>query len=426
MKTNTFATVLWFMLLLLTLSSCYDKVEITRTYTVVEPVYMSTQEIRSSVGIVQPEPLKAPGKIYMLGNFLFINEPGEGVHVIDNSNPELPKNISFIKIPGNYDIAGMGNLLYADSYMDLVILDISNLEQVQVVYRNENIFQQILDGWTFDPDNGVIIDWVEVQKIEVSEGEVQNMGFPTFFNMAGNRMAVMDMAMVPQMAAPQPQVGIGGSMARFTISQNHLYTIDQNSLYTFDLSDPQNPPQFPTINVGWGIETIFPYKDMLFIGAQNGMHIYSIQNPSNPEKLSMYQHVLSCDPVVVQDTIAYVTLRGGTECRGFTNQLDIINIKDPSRPRLLVSHPMIHPHGLGIDGKTLFICEGEHGLKVFDASDIFRINANLKQHFRGFNAFDVIPYQGHLMLIGLDGLYQYTYTEGEELTLLSKLAIEKP
>lgn len=425
MKTNTITFTLCFSIFTFFMSSCYDKVELTRTYTVMEPVYMSTAEIRASVGIVQPEPLQTPGKIYMLGNFLFINEPGEGVHVIDNANPEDPKNISFIKIPGNFDIAGMGNLLYADSYMDLVILDISNLNDVQVVHRNENIFQQMIDSWTFDPENGVIIDWVEVQKIEVSEGEVQNMGFPTFFSMAGNRMAVLDVAIMPQMAAPQPHTGVGGSMARFTISHNHLYTIDQNFLYTFDLSDPQNPPQFPSISVGWGIETIFPYQDMLFIGAQNGMHIYSIQNPSNPVKLSMYQHVLSCDPVVVQDTIAYVTLRGGTECRGFTNQLDIINIKDPSRPRLMVSHPMINPHGLGIDGNTLFICEGAHGLKVFDAKDPLRINANLKQHFRDFDAFDVIPYRGHLMLIGLDGLYQYAYTEGEELRLLSKLTIER-
>ena len=34
----------------------------------------------------------------------------------------------------------------------------------------------------------------------------------------------------------------------------------------------------------------------------------------------------SCDPVVVQGDYAFVTLRGGTECQGFSNQLDIIDI----------------------------------------------------------------------------------------------------
>ena len=65
------------------------------------------------------------GKIYIKGDYIFINEKKEGIHVIDNSDPSNPRNISFIAIPGNLDIAVMGNILYGDSYTDLVAVDIT-------------------------------------------------------------------------------------------------------------------------------------------------------------------------------------------------------------------------------------------------------------------------------------------------------------
>src|SRR5687767_14036838 len=99
--------------------------------------------------------------------------------------------------------------------------------------------------------------------------------------------------------------GKGGSLARFTIAGNYLYLADWSSLKLFDISIPQQPVQKPTVNVGFGIETIFPYKDKLFIGAMQGMYIYSIANPATPVKQASVQHLRSCDPVVANDSIAY-------------------------------------------------------------------------------------------------------------------------
>ena len=212
-------------------------------------------------------------------------------------------------------------------------------------------------------------------------------------------------------------------MARFTITGNFLYAIDHSNLYTINIQNPESPTQAPLKQVGWGIETIFPYQGNLFIGAQNGMHIYSIANPQSPEKLSTFSHVQSCDPVVVNDTLAYVTLRGGTPCGGFTNQLDIINIKNLQSPQLLVSHSMTEPYGLGYDKGLLFICEGSHGLKVFDVTNIYDMSKRLLDQVTDVHAYDVIPYQDVLMLVGLDGLYQYDYSDPADLKLISRLPI---
>ena len=86
------------------------------------------------------------------------------------------------------------------------------------------------------------------------------------------------------------------------------------------------------------------------------MHIYDVSNPASPQKLSVYQHVYSCDPVVVEGDFAYVTLNSlNTWCGRFSNQLDIIDISDLSDPKLIKQYAMESPLGLGIYGNLLFV-----------------------------------------------------------------------
>ena len=141
------------------------------------------------------------------------------------------------------------------------------------------------------------------------------------------------------------------------------------------------------------------------------MHIIDINDPLNPAEISNYQHVRSCDPVIVDGDLAYVTLRSGTACQGFTNQLEVIDISDLSSPELLHVYAMDNPHGLGKDGDALFICDGDSGLKVYDASDASTIDQKQLAHYSNIQAFDVIPLNNVAMMIGEDGLFQYDYSD---------------
>jgi hypothetical protein len=125
------------------------------------------------------------------------------------------------------------------------------------------------------------------------------------------------------------------------------------------------------------------------------------------------------------DHYAYVTLRSGTACQGFTNQLEVIDISDLRTPSLVKVYPMQNPHGLGIDNGTLFICEGEYGLKVFDAKNVTTIDQGLLAHFKDKDAYDVIPLGNILVVIGKDGLYQYDYSDPKNLKLLSVIPVVK-
>src|SRR4028119_1313041 len=79
--------------------------------------------------------------------------------------------------------------------------------------------------------------------------------------------------------------GQGGSLARFAIAGNYLYTVDHAKLSVHDVTNPGNPVLKKTVNIGFDIETIFPFKDKLFIGSSSVVHIFSITDPVNPRKL---------------------------------------------------------------------------------------------------------------------------------------------
>src|SRR5690606_23734313 len=153
-------------------------------------------------------------------------------------------------------------------------------------------------------------------------------------------------------------LGVGGSMARFTTMGDRLYILSDFSLETVDISSGQNPEKMGTTDITFNAETIYPFGNYLYIGTTNGMHIYSISATGIPEHVSATGHLQSCDPVIADDSYAYGTLRGGTECGGFTNQLDVYDLENQMSPKLIQTYPMEHPHGLTKIGDYLYVCEG--------------------------------------------------------------------
>ncbi len=408
------------------LNGCTDNCDSRLYYTYPKPVYMTTEEIRNAFDYVEPEVLSMPGKIYMFNNYLFINEVGRGIHIINNADKRNPVNVGFVNIPGNFDMAVKDNILYADSYVDLLAIDVSDVNDVQIVKRLEGVFDDLyLYDFVMNNQEAVLVRFDEIDTVWYDDPDCDAI-MPSFLRFGGPVFggAMNDAAFTNSAVAPgTSNVGIGGSMARFAVVNEILYTVGSYNLGVFDIAVSSEPVLGSKVEIGWNIETIFPYGNNLFIGAQNGMYIYDISEPSAPEYMSTFEHVTSCDPVVVNDEYAFVTLRSGTECMGYTNQLDVIDISNLYNPKLIKTYPMENPHGLGLDGDALFICEGDFGLKVFNASDIEAIDQNLIKYYKEMHAYDVIPYLDNLILIGMDGLYQYDYSSLEDMQLLSHLPI---
>lgn len=417
-----FTTLLVTGMLALSLTGCLqDDCDATRTFIQFEPVYWTEAQIRQEVKSEAPRELKNPGKIYVFGDYLLINELNEGIHVFNNKDPRNPVNLSFINIPGNVDMAVRNNMLYADRFIDLVTLDISNPAQPTVT----NIVQNAFPSLGFDQNRGHLLGYREVEVTQDAPCDWQGgwwwrndrvfVAFDAVGSFAAQNGGKVSGASVPN--------GIGGSLARFTLADHYMYTVDNSSLRVFDVKNEAKPNQVSTVQIGWNIETIFPYENNLFIGSRNGMFIYDASNPLQPTLLSVFQHAQACDPVFVEGDLAYVTLHGGTECQNFDNQLDIIDIKDLKNPKLLKTHPMHRPHGLSVVDGTVYLCEDDEGLKVLNAKDWSKLD--LLSHLKHFQAYDVItlPWLNQAIVIGKDGMYQFDITNPAKLKELSRIPV---
>ena len=128
--------------LLLLLSSCTrDNRNLPGNVPGFRPVYSSDTTLHTISNKPARKVVRA-GKIYVKGNYLFQNEIGEGIHIIDNTNPATAERVAFIRIAGSGEIAIRGNFLYSNNFDDLVVIDISDIRNVREVRRIKNAFHQ--------------------------------------------------------------------------------------------------------------------------------------------------------------------------------------------------------------------------------------------------------------------------------------------
>ena len=371
---------------------------------VATPQLMSKTAFRSSVEVIAPKTIEEPGKIYVYQDYIFVGDVHSGIHIIDNSDPKSPKAIKFIQIPGNEDISVKDNFLYADSATDLVVFDISDINNVSIIEQLEDVFNvynydipveaEAVDYGKFDFDDDIIVGWTLTTE---RRKKVDN---------------TIDKALddgVVLSAGAESTTGTGGSLARFQIVDNYLYTVGNYEMAIFNIQNLAEPVLSNTQYAGWNIETMFQAEGYLYLGSTNGMYIYNLVNPSSPEFVSDFTHWEGCDPVVVDGDYAYLTLRGGNLCGQLESVLEVIDISDKTNPTLAARYNLENPYGLGIKNNMLYVCDGTAGLKLFEretSEDLILVNS-----LKDIRAQDVIPLEKSLIMIGEKTLYQYEYIE---------------
>lgn len=401
------------------------------------PNTISIEEWRKeSVTVKESQPLSVPGKIYRKGSYLYVNEVNKGIHVYDNSNPSAPLEISFVDLLLNTELAIYGDVMYVNSYTDLILLDVSNPNSIHEIHRLKDVFDihfsDVSNGYDYnfpreyiDFSTAVIKGW----KVEEVEREVvDDNSRLEYFNPStwgGNELTTFSTTSGTFNSVSSgggSGAGVGGSMAKFTIAGQNLFMLKDQVILCYDISNPKDPQFVGDENTNRTAQTLFPRGDQLFVGTTSGMLIYQVSNNGSINLISTFEHFTSCDPVVVDGDKAYVTLSSG--CRNTANQLDVIDISDITNPTLIKTYAFTHPLGLGVDNNTLFLCDDQDGLKVFDVTDPLKVDVNQLAHFSNMNAFDVIPYQDLLILVGDDGIAQYDYSNVQQIVQLSSILIQ--
>jgi len=158
-------------LLFLALTSCYngEPSEPNRTPVGLRPIYANKDSV-NTISSSGPILTTKAGKIYVYGNYLFQNEVGQGIHVIDNTNPEIPFKIAFYRIPLCTEISIKNGHLYTNNGSDLAVLDISKIKAPELVKRLPDEFpstgqthpENVTSGTYFEcpnPSKGIVVGW---------------------------------------------------------------------------------------------------------------------------------------------------------------------------------------------------------------------------------------------------------------------------
>lgn len=433
----------------LAISSC-KKVEKTKVYTANTPIYLSYDQLRTSIINDNERTLVKPGKIFVYNQYILINDFESGIHIYDNSNPSAPMHVAFIRIPGNVDIAVKDDILYVDSYIDLVAIDISDPTNIREVTRSQDALSYTIPASmdydypvsNIDETKGVVTGYRVAEVEETCKND--ECGHFYFDDFAVNR-GIWDGDMMSEEGSAVSFAGnannvrsiansnttgaIAGSMARFLLIDEYLYVIsDASTVKVFDISSKglSLVNTFYPWNEGGGggnIETLFSFGDHLFIGSSTGMLAYDVSNASSPEYISSYSHMTSCDPVVANDDYAFVTLRAGTQCGSpDINQLNVLDIQEIMNPNEIGVYELNNPHGLALDTdqNLLFVCDGTSGLKIFNTTDIKSLK-EIGSH--AGDTYDVIAHGNVIQVIGDGGLVQYSYDAAGALNELSKISL---
>ncbi|WP_299122543.1 hypothetical protein [uncultured Winogradskyella sp.] len=406
------------VLVCLQLTNCdNDSDGLVDPVAVTVPVIKSKSEVRNSIAIKGARATNSDGKIYVYNDLLFYIAQNSGIHIFNNQNPVSPQNMAYIELEGAQDISIKDDILYADNFMDLVVFDISNISNIQLVNVEEGMLTYYAtfpeDTFYFQGDiypsndDEFIANYTTVN---LERAEVEN-----------NPDIYYNQETIFLNDALAGTIGTGGSYAKFQIYDNALYTIDDYKLNTFDITD-YNAISLMSENWlgGWfggELETTFILKNNLFIGATNGMHIVSLENEFSPTYASSFIHATGCDPVVVEDNTAYITVRGGNTCGAIEDQINVIDVSDITLPVEYSTYFLSSPYGLGIRDQVLYVCNDE-GIQVFDAQNPNEIV--LENSIEAISK-DVIPLSSHLIAVGENVIYQYNYANDFGLDLISTI-----
>jgi hypothetical protein len=388
----------------------------TVSYTKAIAIYGDIDEIRNQPVNVDIREIENPGKIYIGDDFILIGEEGRGIHVLDNTNPNSPIQTNFIQIHQNKEFYVEGDALYAESFTDVVKYDISNINNVRVESRASNVFNA--PNITNNVGERLIGFEVEYVTEDLDCDSPIQRDQVNFFG--------WDNELIPPSTVPSSFAGTSdgnsGTINRITYANGNVFLINWNTIYS--LSDNGSSLIFVgEVNSWRNMETIFHLEDNLFIGTQTGMEIYSIDNPNNPELFSSFDHANACDPVLPKNDVAYVTLRSGTECFGFSNQLDVIDISNLNNPSLSMTINLDSPYGMAIINETLYVGQGDNGISVFDISN--PLNPSLIKQDGSIKAYDVIANPSsasRILVTGQNGASQYEVSSNNDsFTLLSSI-----
>jgi hypothetical protein len=284
-----------------------------------------------------------PNNIYLYDTLLLVSDSLSGLLIYSVADEQAPRYKAHIPLKGNRGMAMKDSIIYANSWGGILAMRLVNDTDYEVT--------SVIKNDSYHPGMGFF------------EGRDYTSSW------GGFGCACAPVALDASGGGTESGGGSGGSYAIFAVIDSFLYYINDRAIVTMDISDAAKPRKLSETYVDWSIETLFPTRDHLFIGGSNGMYVMDRSNPSQPTAIGSMTHFRARDPVVVKDSMAYVTLRTGFDSWVNTDELMVVNIASIASPKLIKEVPLSTPYGLAIADTLLYVAQGRNGWTLFGLSD---------------------------------------------------------
>ncbi len=134
-----------------------------------KPVYIP-KALLNDIKNLPPQTIQNTGTIFLSDTLFFMAEQKKGIHVFSLSDSTNPVNLTFFNIPAINDFTINGNIMYADSWTDLLTIDITNLYAIKLLKREQDVFTPVLSPPLYtgafecaDASKGAIIEWIDAE-----------------------------------------------------------------------------------------------------------------------------------------------------------------------------------------------------------------------------------------------------------------------
>lgn len=362
-----------------------------RTHTFLYNISCISFVLISSIGFTPSERsqqirMSSVENIYLYDTLFFVSDTYNGIHIHSVATPSSPHYKNTILLKGNSGMAVRNNVVYANSYGSILAFRLNpdfSYDTIAVIKSGPNYDDILLDK----PYHG---------------GFFSCMMCP-----AATSMADMESS------------GTGGSYAIFAVIDSFLYYIDGNSLVTLDISDADTLKELSKISIDWTIETLFSTRNYLYIGGRGGMYVMDRSDPAKPKKICTLRHFQAYDPVVVQDAIAYVTLRAGNWGGNARDVLLVVSVAHPKNAYIINEVSTPTPYGLTVRDTLLYVSNGHRGFTLYNVKNPKAVDS--LKYWSTPETRDFIWHENILYTMGFKNVIVYDVADPKQPVELSRI-----
>lgn len=307
----------------------------------------------------------------------------DGIHIIDISDPKIPREVSFYNGREYYDMLKVAAYLYLMTENGLLIINVSDIttpreigyytDVEKTTYPNMIRWQDRLyvtaggNLYLFDisqPANPILVSqWISMFR---SPRQMLIHNQVMYVNDNNDTLKVFDIntEITPTLLSYLP---IGDEKYDMALSSDYLYIAGANELLILNVSNPTQPfaVNLSVITNRQSLVEVainFPY--LYLVDAADGIRTLDVTDPVSPQEINQYNNMwLIRDGLVVKDNYAYL---------GTWQGVRIVDISAPSFPVDMGEYHQKGVDDIALIGDTLYVAGYTDGLQWLDITDPIR------------------------------------------------------